>query len=112
MHNKGNHKQNEKTILKLEESVNEATDKGLISKIYKEVMQLDIKKTNKSIKKWSEDLNRHFAKENIKMANKYMKKCSTSPVIGEMQIKTTVRYHLIPVRILLLFNHSVVSDSL
>jgi hypothetical protein len=80
------------------------SDKGLITRIYRELKNLNSPKINEPIKKCATELNRTFSKEEIQIAKKHMKKCSPSLAIKEMQIRTTLRFHLIPVRIAIIKN--------
>jgi hypothetical protein len=77
--------------------VSYTSDKGLITRIYKELKKLNSPKINEPIKKWATELNRTFSKEEIQMVKKDVKKCSPFLAIKEMQIKTTLRFHCNPV---------------
>ena len=93
MRRKGSHKQNKKITYGLAESISDyATGKGLISQVYKQLIELNIRKANSPMRKCAEDLNRHFSKRNIQIANRHMKRCLMPLVIKDANHKCTVGF--------------------
>ena len=103
LHSEGNYHQSEEATYRMGEIfVIYPSDEGLISRIYKKMKQIYKKKVNKPFKIYLKDMNRHFLKEDIYVDNKHMNKSSSTLDIREMQIKTTMRYHLAPVRMIII----------
>ena len=102
LYNEETYWQNEKTTYRMREDICKwLSDKGRVSKLYHGLIQLNIKKKKKT-EKWTEDLSGHFSKMEMQAANRHMKRCSTSGTMKEMQIITSVRYHLTPARMVII----------